>query len=113
MTPIAKVETQGYMIYLEINGKRVHSLKDQHGYVRPWVEELANNINAALGSFIPVEDARQALEALEMYIKAQGQMLDRWSESDKKVRGTLWINLHRCETEAKEAAARLRKALGV
>ena len=44
--------------------------------------------------------------ALKAYVKAQRQMLEKWSECDDAKRTELWRNLHSCEDAARDALER-------
>lgn len=44
----------------------------------------------------------ELVKCLWAYVRAQGRMRDRWSESDEAVKNELWKNLHSCEDAARE-----------
>ena len=73
-------------------------------------EDQANKINAALGSFIQKEDARQALEAIQYYLDTQKDNEDRVENGEGRDAA---LSEEEALLDLEEAATRLRKALGV
>lgn len=54
------------------------------------------------------ENFEKVVEALQAYVHAQSRMLDRWADGDEKVKGELWISLHKCELAAREALGSIK-----
>ena len=55
-----------------------------------------------------IHNIKRLREALDAYVKAQGRMLDKWSEGDKAVKKQLWQNLHKCEEAGRAAKGQKR-----
>lgn len=49
------------------------------------------------------QDADKLYYALAAYVKAQCNMLNKWSEGDDEVKKGLWMRLHSCEIAGMEA----------
>ncbi len=55
------------------------------------------------------KDADNLYYALVKYVKAQCNMLNRWSEGDESVKKDLWMRLHSCEIAGMEALEQWEK----
>jgi hypothetical protein len=59
-----------------------------------------------------VGERPSAIQCLEAYVKAQGRMLDRWSEAHSLEKKELWNALHACEADARECIERSKASGG-
>ena len=108
---------------------RERALREALKIARPMMNRIDHNVGVyekeleaealvdALLADPPPPDLSAALveakKALWDYRSAQRRMLDKWAEGDDNVRRDLWQNLHKCESAADSAIARIDAALEV